>query len=133
VPRKPAQSGVHFGLQGRSSTGIFHTRVAVPNVEVLKMLATPADYAIALFAATNIARAVAYIPQIKRVWRDRHGAAAVSILTWTLFVAANTATVFYSLAVSGDTLIALVFSFNALGCALIVGLTASKRWSAARE
>lgn len=105
----------------------------VTTLKIVQMLTTPADYAIALFAATNMARAVAYIPQIKRVWRDRHGAAAVSIWTWTLFVAANTATVFYSLAVSGDTLIAFVFSFNALGCAFIVGLTASKRISAARE
>ena len=96
------------------------------------MLASPADYAVAIFAATNMARGIAYIPQIIRVCRDTQGASAVSIWTWLLFVAANVATVFYSMVVSGDTLIAVVFSFNAVGCALIVGLTASRRWSVRR-
>jgi hypothetical protein len=97
------------------------------------MPATPADYAMLIFAGTNAARAIAYVPQILRVCRDNNGAAAVSIWTWLLFVAANVATVFYSVIVSQDKLIAVIFAFNALACGLIVALTAAKRWTALRD
>ena len=62
-----------------------------------------------------------------RVYRDPHDAAAVSLLTWGLFAAANIATVCYALTVSDDRIIAIVFSLNAIGCLAIVGLTAFKR------
>jgi hypothetical protein len=96
------------------------------------MQASPADYAVLVFAGTNAARAIAYVPQIIRVCRDDNGATAVSIWTRLLFVVANVATVFYSVVVSKDNLIAFIFAFNASGCALIVVLTASKRWIASR-
>jgi len=77
----------------------------------------------------NFARVIAYIPQIIRIHRDRHGAASVSIMTWVLFTGANVTTVTYALAGGGaaDYLIAFVFSLNAIGCGAIASLTAWKR------
>lgn len=90
---------------------------------------TLAEYSMAAFALLNGGRTVAYFPQMIRIYRDPHGAAAVSILTWALFAAANAATVWYALAVSHDHIVASVFSLNAVGCVAIVGLTAFKRMS----
>lgn len=79
------------------------------------------------FALLNGGRAVAYFPQLILVYRDQRGATSVSLVTWTLFAAANAATVCYALAVSDDRIMAIVFSLNAIGCLAIVGLTAFKR------
>ncbi len=94
---------------------------------------TLADYSIAAFALLNGGRTVAYFPQMIRVYRDPHGATAVSLLTWALFAAANAATVCYALTVSDDPIIAAVFALNTIGCVAIVGLTASKRIDVARR
>jgi hypothetical protein len=88
---------------------------------------TLADYSMTAFALLNGGRAVAYFPQLILVYRDQHGATSVSLVTWTLFAAANAATVCYALAVSDDRIMAIVFSLNAIGCLAIVGLTAFKR------
>jgi hypothetical protein len=81
----------------------------------------------AAFALLNGGRAMAYFPQMIRVYRDPHGATAVSLLTWAMFAAANAATVCYALTVYDDRIIAAVFALNAIGCLVIVGLTAFKR------
>jgi len=94
---------------------------------------TLAEYSMTAFALMNGGRVVAYFPQMIRVYRDPHGATAVSLLTWALFTAANAATVCYALAVTDDRIIATVFSLNALGCLAIVGLTAFKRIDVARR
>jgi len=88
---------------------------------------TLADYSMTAFALMNGGRVVAYFPQMIRVYRDPHGATAVSLLTWALFAAANAATVCYALTVSDDRIIATVFALNAIGCLAIPGLTAFKR------
>src|SRR5215813_3225374 len=88
---------------------------------------TLADYSIAAFALLNGGRAVAYFPQMVRVYRDPHGAAAVSLVTWALFAAANVATVGYALAVAQDHVVAIVFALNAAGCLAIVAMIAFKR------
>jgi len=61
---------------------------------------TLADYSMAAFAVLNGGRTLAYVPQMIRVYRDPHDAAAVSLLTWVLFAAANVATVCYALTAS---------------------------------
>src|SRR5262249_2297108 len=70
--------------------------------------------------------------QMIRVYRDPHGAAAVSLVTWLLFAAANVATVCYALAVAQDHVVAIVFGLNAAGCVAIVMLTAFKRMQGPR-
>ena len=88
---------------------------------------TLAEYSLTAFALFNGGRVIAYVPQMIRVYRDPNGAVAVSLMTWTLFAAANIATVLYALIISNDRVVAGVFGLNALGCAVVVGLTAVKR------
>lgn len=88
---------------------------------------TVAEFSMAAFAVLNGARILAYIPQIICVGRDRHGASAVSLMTWGMFTLANLATVSYALIVSHDTFVACVFTLNVVGCFVIFALTARKR------
>lgn len=94
---------------------------------------TIADFSTIAFALLNGGRVVAYFPQMMRVYRDPHDAAAVSLLTWVLFAAANIATVCYVMTTFNDRLVAGVFTLNAIGCLVIVALTAFKRLSITRR
>jgi hypothetical protein len=89
---------------------------------------TLAEYSFGAFAILNTARLVGYFPQIMRVRRDTDGAKAVSVGTWTLFAAANIATVSYALIVANDVAMAIVFALNTIGCLAIVGFTVWKRF-----
>lgn len=51
------------------------------------------DASVIAFVVLNAARVIAYLPQFFQIYRDPHGAAAVSISTWTMFSCANAATV----------------------------------------
>jgi hypothetical protein len=88
---------------------------------------TFAEISVEAFAFLNCARLVAYIPQLICVGRDQHGAAAVSLLTWALFMLANIATVGYTLTVAGDKFAAGIFALNAVGCFAVLVVAASKR------
>jgi hypothetical protein len=94
---------------------------------------TLAELSLVAFAVLNGVRAVAYLPQMIRVYRDPHDAAAVSLATWALFAASNTATVVYALVVAGDRVVAIVFAMNAVGSLAIVAMTMFKRMSCARR
>src|ERR1700730_11819258 len=94
---------------------------------------TLADYSMTAFALMNGGRAAAYFPQLIQVYRDPDGATAISLMTWTLFAAANVVTVCYALTVTDDRIMATVFALNAIGCVAIVGLTAFKRIDVARR
>jgi len=89
---------------------------------------TLAECSFGAFMILNTARLVGYFPQIMRVLRDADGARAVSIATWTLFAAANMATVSYALIAANDAAMAVVFSLNTMGCLAIVGFTVWKRF-----
>ena len=91
---------------------------------------TLAEYSMTVFAIANGGRVIAYVPQIMRVCRDPNGAAAVSVTTWIFFTAANVATVVYALTALDDVVTASVFGLNAVGCLLIVALTAFRRITA---
>jgi hypothetical protein len=94
---------------------------------------TLADYSLMAFALLNGGRALAYLPQMIRVYRDPHGAPAVSLLTWALFAASNAATVGYALIVVNDRIVAFVFVLNAFGCLAIVAMIVFKRTCCARR
>jgi hypothetical protein len=87
------------------------------------------DYSLTAFAVLNGARLVAYVPQILCVFRDQSGASSVSLMTWGLFCSANLATVIYALTVTGDRLIAGVFTLNTVGCVVVFALILKKRIS----
>lgn len=88
---------------------------------------TVADVALIAFTACNMGRVLAYLPQVLCIARDREGARAISLATWSLFALAHLSTVAYALATVGDVAMALLFAANTLGCLVIVGLTAWKR------
>ena len=90
---------------------------------------TLADVSLTAFTLLNSGRVIAYLPQMIRIYRDPHGAAAVSIATWALFASANVATVCYALFVVADLIVAVVFAMNAIGCVAIVVMTIVKRAS----
>jgi uncharacterized protein with PQ loop repeat len=79
--------------------------------------------AIFAFTAFNAVRIVSYVPQMLKIWRDRHGSEAVSLMTWVLFGLSHLSTVMYAIAVPGDYYMAAVFACNAVCCGFIVGLT----------
>jgi hypothetical protein len=89
---------------------------------------TLAECSFSAFAILNIARVVAYIPQVMRVYADDNGAKAVSITTWSLFAGANLTTASYALISINDSAMALVFALNTLGCLTIVAFTIWKRF-----
>lgn len=93
---------------------------------------TLAEVSLTAFALLNGARVVAYLPQIACLYRDRNGAAAVSLMTWLMFTAANVATVSYALVVSQDPIVAAVFALNAFGCLVIAVMIAARRLAFAR-
>lgn len=88
---------------------------------------TLAEYSMTAFALLNVARVLAYTPQIICVYRDPNGAVAVSLLTWLMFTASNVATVSYAITVSSDLMVAGVFALNALGCLIITVLIVVRR------
>jgi len=88
---------------------------------------SPAEIALALFTFFNVARLLAYLPQIVRIGRDRGGAEAVSCSSWGLFGASNLSTVAYALLVVEDWGMAAVFAVNAVCCFAICVLTVWKR------
>lgn len=86
-----------------------------------------APIALSAFTLINALRIFAYLPQIRKVARDTGGAAAVSTVTWGLFLLSHLTTVVYAVACIGDWLMAMLFFGNAVACAAIVGLTLVKR------
>ena len=91
------------------------------------MPVTPADVALGAFTLCNSARVFAYLPQIVKISRDTHGAAAISYTTWALFGVSHLSTVAYAALVVTDWRMALIFSANTVCCVIIIGVTAWKR------
>jgi hypothetical protein len=85
------------------------------------------DITLALFAACNSIRIVAYLPQLHKAAIDRNGASAVSCATWMLFLVAHLSTVAYAIVNRSDWGLAALFSTNALCCAAILAITYWKR------
>jgi uncharacterized protein with PQ loop repeat len=96
---------------------------------VASWIMTLADLSMTAFALLNGGRVIAYMPQMICVYRDRHGAAAVSLSTWIFFTAANAATASYALTVASDLVVAGVFALNALCCLIITALIVVRRLS----
>jgi hypothetical protein len=75
---------------------------------------------LALFAACNSLRVLAYLPQIHKAAMDKNGASAVSRTTWSLFLVAHVSTIAYALVNRSDLWLALCFAGNALCCLVIL-------------
>jgi hypothetical protein len=90
------------------------------------------EITLTLFSIFNILRLGSYLPQIVRVAMDEEGAKAISYSTWSLWIGANASTAAYAAVNLGDMTLFLVSAMNAIGCAVVVGLTLLKRHQLAR-
>jgi hypothetical protein len=79
------------------------------------------------FSLFNALRLVSYSPQIVAVAQDRHGAAAISLSCWSIWIGANASAALYAWVKVGDTLFALMCAFNTVCCLMVVGIALYKR------
>jgi hypothetical protein len=87
------------------------------------------EITLALFAACNSVRVVAYIPQILKAASDKNGASSISFMTWFLFLLAHLSTVAYALINRSDWGLAACFAINAVSCVAILAVAYWKRRS----
>lgn len=80
------------------------------------------EITLALFAACNSVRVLAYLPQIHKAAMDENGASAISRTTWSLFLVAHVSTIAYALVNRSDPWLALCFAGNALCCVVILAI-----------
>ena len=81
----------------------------------------------AIYAVSNAIRLLFYVPQIVAVARERSGADAISIITWTFWSLSHAVTAIYCYAIVHDALLGFMMWGNALGCFAVVVLTTAKR------
>jgi hypothetical protein len=85
------------------------------------------ELTLVIFYAFNALRVCAYLPQILRVANDDSGAPTISYTTWSVWIGANGSTAAYALVIDPNWTLFTVNALNAIGCALVVALTALKR------
>jgi hypothetical protein len=88
---------------------------------------TLADVTLAVFTLFNTLRFLAYVPQIARALKDRSGAQAISLGTWSLFLVSHLSAMAYAIVNQHDWTMATLFLLNGMGCALIIAIATVKR------
>jgi|SRR5262245_36464395 hypothetical protein len=91
------------------------------------------EITLALFAACNSVRVVAYVPQILKAATDTNGASSISFMTWSLFLLTHLSTVAYALINRSDWGLAACFAGNAVCCVAILAVAYWKRRHHARR
>jgi hypothetical protein len=86
---------------------------------------------IGLYLATNGLRVLSYVPQLVQVYKDKTGAQAISLGTWSFWTFSNLTTAAYALAVLQDPFLLIVFVGNTACCGLLVAMVLAKRRSRA--
>ena len=79
------------------------------------------------FGLFNLLRLASYFPQIVAVTRDDHGAHAISLTCWTIWIGANATTALYSWVRLADFALASVSAFNTACCLLVFVIAGYKR------
>ncbi|MFM9941248.1 MAG: hypothetical protein ACKVP7_17330 [Hyphomicrobiaceae bacterium] len=89
------------------------------------------DWILLAYGACNSVRVISYLPQIICVARDRHGARAISLSTWWMWIAANATTALYAWVNLGDATLAILNAMNTVCCLIVVTMTTCKRFASA--
>jgi hypothetical protein len=79
------------------------------------------------FGLFNLLRLTSYLPQIVAVARDRHGAHAISLTCWTVWIGANGTTALYSWVKLADVALASISAFNTACCLIVFCVAGYKR------
>ena len=82
----------------------------------------------ALYSGLGNLLAFLYLPQICTIWRSRSGAHDISLSAWFLWTVFAFITVCYALLVARDARFGAVSASNLVGCALVTGVTAWRRY-----
>jgi hypothetical protein len=88
---------------------------------------TDHDWVVVVFAVFNALRIVSYLPQIRCVANDHHGASAISCLTWSIWIGANASTSLYAWMLLGDRWLTVIHAIYAACCVTVVLLTLRQR------
>jgi hypothetical protein len=80
-----------------------------------------------IYAACSAARLLMYVPQLLAVKRDRCGAHAISLITWTSWALSHAVAAIYCYAVASDALLAGMMLGNTAGSTAVAALTLIKR------
>lgn len=83
---------------------------------------TSADLTLWAFAACNILRAAAYLPQMLKLCTHPGAVASFSYASWWLFAAANASTALYGHVVVGDAVLCVLNAFSAVCCFSLIGI-----------
>lgn len=91
------------------------------------MTVTTVDFIAIAFGAFNLLRLASYFPQIAAVARDQHGATAISLCCWSIWIGANGTTALYAWVNLADMTLALINAFNTACCTAVFALALYKR------
>jgi hypothetical protein len=79
------------------------------------------------YTTVSSLRVLSYLPQIVRLAKAHDGVAAISLMTWNLWLVSHVMTVIYAAAIVRDPLLIAIFAGNGACCALVVGIVLWKR------